>query len=104
MPRDDAAVVTVRLEFAIPPEGTATPEGVIVAVGEGPTVLEAAETIVENVMLPEKRLNVLTVMVELPDWPASTFTLLGLALRSKSAGVFEILHAVRGCSSHPEKL
>jgi hypothetical protein len=30
--------------------------------------------------------------------------LLGLALRPKSAAVFEILQAVRGCSSHPEKL
>jgi len=81
-----------------------TLDGVIVAVGELPTVLEVAETTVENDTLPEKRLKVLTVMVELPDWPASTFRLLGLALRPKSAGVFEILHAVRGCSSHPEKL
>ena len=81
-----------------------TLEGVIVAVGEGPTVLEAAETMVENVMLPEKRLNVLTVMVELPVRLARTLKLFGLALRSKSAGVFEILQAVRGCSSHPEKL
>jgi len=104
LPRDDAAVVTVRLEFAIPPEATMTLEGVIVAVGDGPTALDAAETTVENVMLPEKRLNVLTVMVELADWLARTLRLFGLALRPKSAGLFEILHAVRGCSSHPEKL
>jgi len=104
LPRDDAAVATVRFEFAIPPEGTMTLEGVIVAVREGPTVLEAAETTVENVMLPEKRLNVLTVMVELADRLAKMPKLFGLALRPKSAEVFESLQAVRACSSHPEKL
>jgi len=81
LPRDDAAVVTERLEFAIPPDGTTTLEGVIFAVGEGPTVLEAAETIVENVMLPEKRLNVLTVIAELPVRLARRLKLFGLALR-----------------------
>jgi hypothetical protein len=97
-------VVTVSLELDIPPEGTITLEGVIVAAGEDPTVLEVAETIVENETLPVKRLNVLTVMVEVADWLARTLRLLGLELRPKSAGVFDILHAVRGCSSHPEKL
>jgi hypothetical protein len=104
LPRDDAAVVTVSLELAVPPGATRTLDGVIAAVGEDPTVLEAAETVVENDTLSEKRLNVLTVMIEVADWLARMFRLFGLALRPKSAGVFDILHAVRGCSSHPEKL
>jgi hypothetical protein len=92
------------LELAAPPGATRTLDGVIVAVGEDPTVVEVGETVVENETLPEKRLNVLTVIVEPADWLARMFRLLGLALRPKSAGVFEILHAVRACSSHPEKL
>src|SRR6267378_4844087 len=79
-------------------------DGVTVAVGEDPTVVDVAETVVEKETLPEKRLNVSTVTVELADWLARMFRLLGLALRPKSAAVFEILQAVRGCSSHPEKL
>jgi hypothetical protein len=55
------------LELAIPPEAIGTLGGVIVAVGEDPTVLEVAETVVENETLSEKRLNVLTVMLELAD-------------------------------------
>jgi hypothetical protein len=92
------------LELAVPPGATRTLGGVIVAVGEDPTVFEEGETVVEKETLPEKRLNVLTVMVELADWLARMFRLLGLALRPKSAAVFEILHAVSGCNSHPEKL
>lgn len=42
-------------------------DGVTVAVGEDPTVVDVAETVVENETLPEKRLNVLTVMIELLD-------------------------------------
>jgi hypothetical protein len=97
-------VVTVSLEFAIPPDGTRTLDGVIIAVGADPTVAEVGVMVVENETFPEKRLNVLTVTVELADWLASTLRPLGLALRSKSDGVFEILHAVSGCSSQPEKL
>jgi hypothetical protein len=67
LPRDDAAVVTVSLEFAVPPGATRTLDGVMVVVGEDPTVAEVAETVVENETLPEKRLNVLTVMMELLD-------------------------------------
>jgi hypothetical protein len=65
LPRDDAAVVTVSLEFAIPPGAIMALDGVTVAVGEDPTVVDVAETVVENETLPEKRLNVLTVMMEL---------------------------------------
>ena len=104
MPRDDAAVVTVSMELAIPPGETRTLEGVMVAVGMDPVVLEVGESVVENETLPEKRLNVLTMMVELDDWLVRTLRLLGLALRPKSDGVFESLHAVSGCSSQPEKL
>jgi len=81
LPRDDAAVVTERLEFAIPPEATMTLEGVIDAVGADPTVLEVGEMVVENETLPVKRLNVLTVIVELPVRLARTLRLFGLALR-----------------------
>lgn len=94
----------MSLEFAIPPGAIMALDGVMVVVGEDPTVAEVAETVVEKETLPEKRLNVSTVTVELADWLARMFRLLGLALRPKSAAVFEILQAVRGCSSHPEKL
>jgi hypothetical protein len=55
------------LELAVPPGATRTLDGVIAAVGENPTVLGVGETVVENETLPEKRLNVLTVMAELAD-------------------------------------
>lgn len=92
------------MERPIPPGETKMLEGVMVAVGMDPVVLEVGETVVENETLPENRLNVSSVMVELPDWPVSTLNLSEVAVRLKSAGVFEILHAVRGCSSQPEKL
>ena len=94
----------VSLESAIPPETTVTLDGFIVAVGGAPTVLEVDDTVVEKETSPVNRLNVLTVMSEIADWLDSTAKLLGLALRSKSEDVFEILHAVTGCISHPEKL
>jgi hypothetical protein len=81
LPRDDAEVAIVSLEVAIPPGATRTLDGVIVAVGADPTVAEVGVTVVENETLPEKRLNVLTVMVELADWLARTLRLLALALR-----------------------
>ena len=94
----------VSFELAIPPEATVTLDGVIVAVGGVPTVLEVDDTVVEKETAPANRLNVLTVMSEFADWLDSTAKLLGLALSSKSEDVFEILHAVTGCISHPEKL
>src|SRR5882672_4174917 len=90
----------MSLEFAIAPGAIMALDGVTVAVGEDPTVVDVAE----KETLPEKRLKVSTVTVELADWLARMFRLLGFALRPKSAAVFEILQAVRGCSSHPEKL
>jgi len=81
-----------------------TLDGFIVAVGGAPTVLEVDDTVVEKETPPANRLNVLTVMSELTDWLDRTAKLLGLALRSKSEDVSEILHAVIGCISHPEKL
>jgi hypothetical protein len=52
-----------------PFDGSTTLEGVIVAVGIGPIVLEleTGDTVVEKDTLPEKRLNVFTVIVELAD-------------------------------------
>ena len=81
MPRDDAEVAIVSLEVAMPPDAIRTLDGIIVAVGADPTVTEVGVTVVEKETLPEKRLNVLTVMVELADWLARTLRLLGLALR-----------------------
>ena len=94
----------VNLESAIPPEATMTLDGLIVAVGGAPTVLEVDDTIVEKETSPVNRLNVLTVMSEFADWLDRTAKLLGLALSEKSEDVFEILHAVTECISHPEKL
>jgi len=89
-----------------PFDGSTTLEGVIVAIGVGPTLLELelGDTAVEKDTLPEKSMKVLTVMVELAGWPASTPMLLELALRWKSGAQYGTFHAVRGCSSHPEKL
>jgi len=72
LPRDDAAVVSVNLELPVPPGRTKMLEGVMVAVGMDPVVFEVGETVVENDTLPENRLNVSSVMVELSDWPVST--------------------------------
>lgn len=59
------------MEYAIknPFDGSTTLEGAIVAVGIGPIVLEleTGDTVVEKDTLPEKRLKVLTVIVELAD-------------------------------------
>ena len=94
----------VSFELAIPPEAIVTLDGFIVAVGGAPTALEVDDTVVEKETLPVNRLNVFTVMSEFADWLDRTARLLGLALSSKSEDVFEILHAVTGCISHPEKL
>ena len=89
-----------------PFDGRATLEGVIVATGVGPTMLELelGDIVVEKDTFPEKRLKVLTVIVETPGWPAKTVMLIGLAERWKSGAQYGTFHAVRGCSSHPEKL
>jgi hypothetical protein len=71
LPADGLAVVTVSVEYAMknPFDGSTTLEGVIVAVGVGPTVLEleVRDTAVEKDTLPVKRLKVFTVIVELAD-------------------------------------
>src|SRR6266568_4012496 len=66
-----------------PFDGRATLEGVIVATGVGPTMLELelGDMVVEKDTFPEKRLKVLTVIVETPGWPAKTVRLLVLAER-----------------------
>lgn len=92
------------LEDPIPPDGIRILDGVIVAVGAGPTAPVEGEMLVEKETFPEKRLYVLTVTVEVADWPPTRARLLGLALNAQSEGVFEILHAVSECSSQPEKL
>ena len=60
---------TVSWEFAMknPFEGSTTLEGVIVATGVDPVVLEVADIVVEKDTVPEKSMKVLTVMVELAD-------------------------------------
>jgi len=99
---------TVSWEFAMknPFEGSTTLEGVIVATGVGPTLLtlELGDMAVEKETFPAKSMKVLTVIVEVPGWPAKTVMLLGLAERWKSGAQYGTFHAVSGCSSHPEKL
>ena len=58
---------TASWEFAMknPFEGSTTLEGVIVATGVDPVVLEVADIVVEKDTLPEKSMKVLTVIVEL---------------------------------------
>ncbi len=56
------------MELAMPPGATRTLDGSMVAVGADPTVVEVGVTVVVNETLPEKRLNVFTVIVELADW------------------------------------
>jgi len=66
-----------------PFDGSRTLDGVIVATGVGPILLalELGDTVVEKDTFPVKRLNVLTVIVEMAGWPAKTVRLLRLALR-----------------------
>jgi hypothetical protein len=82
--------------------GTTTVDGLRVTVGaEGPD----GETVAVRGMGPEKRLEVLMVMLEVADLPGVMVTAFGLALiESRLGGVLDILQAVRGCISHPEKL
>lgn len=100
----DDAVVTVRVELAVPLAETVTVEGFIAEMGAGPLELGCDSTVVVNDKLPAKELRLFTVMVEKADCPGGTGRELGLALRLKSGEAVEILHAVRGCISHPEKL
>jgi len=59
---------------------------------------------------PEKRLELLIVIFAVADLPGEIVTLCGVALREKPgehgypACGQDILQAVRGCISHPEKL
>jgi hypothetical protein len=99
---------TVSWEFAMknPFDGSTTLDGVIVATGIGPTMveLELGDIVVEKDTFPVKSMKVLTVIVDVAGWPAKTVMLLGLAVKWKSGAQYGTLHAVSGCSSHPEKL
>jgi hypothetical protein len=68
------------------------------------TVGPEGETVALRGRDPEKILNEWMVILEITDFPGRIVSGFGLALREKSAGVFENLHAVSGCSSQPEKL
>jgi hypothetical protein len=100
--------VTVNVELAIPHwlhGGTLTVDGRKIAVGfeepEGVTVAVRGTG-------PEKRLKVLIVMVEFADFPGRRVRVFGLALSEYDGAQNwpprqEILQAVRGCISQPEK-
>ncbi len=92
------------MEAAVPLAETLTDEGFITAIGVGPLELDCDTTAVVNDTLPVNELRLFTVMVEEADCPGSMGNELGLAPRLKSGDVLEILHAVRACISHPEKL
>ncbi len=97
-------MVTVRVELTVPLGATATVEGFMATVGVGPLELGRDNTVVVNDTLPVNELRLFTVMIEEADCPGSMGSELGFALRLKSGDSVEILHAVRGCISHPEKL
>jgi hypothetical protein len=78
--------------------------GVIVALGICPLAEIHGVIVTESETLPEKRLNVLTEIVEAADSPVITGRGLGFAESEKSEEVLESRQAVSGCSSHPEKL
>jgi hypothetical protein len=71
-------VDTVRVEVALPPEGTDTLEGL--SDKDSP----AGEELAERFTVPENALIELTVIVEVPLDPALTAKLAGLAEREKS--------------------
>ena len=97
-------MVAVRVELAVPLAATAIVEGFMATVGVGPLELGWGNTVVVNDTLPVNELRLFTVTVEEANCPGSMGIELGFALRLKSGDAVEILHAVRGCISHPEKL
>lgn len=98
LPEFDELVVTFRVDKAVPPGGTVTTDGVIVAPGPG------GETLVDRDTAPVNRLKLLTLILDVADAPGGIVNEFGVALREKSEDIPESLQAVRGCSSHPEKL
>jgi len=98
LPEFDALVVTFRVDEAVPPGRTVTTDGLIVAPGPG------GETLVERVTAPVNRLKLFTEILDVADAPGEIVNEFGLAPREKSEDTPESLQAVRGCSSHPEKL
>jgi hypothetical protein len=98
LPTSEVLAVKVMMDDLFPSGGMNTDPGFI-DIG-GPS----GDTVVLNVTVPEKMLKELTVIFEVIELPGSTVRLFGFAESPKSAGVFDSLHAVRGCSSQPEKL
>jgi hypothetical protein len=90
--------VKVSIDDWFPSGGRTTKPGLIVTLGPD------GDTVALSVTVPEKILKELAVMFEVIEFPGRTVRLFGFAESPKSAGVFDSLHAVRGCSSQPEKL
>ena len=78
-------VVTVSREVADPPVDRLTLLGSIVAVGPG------GETELVRVIDPENPLELVAVMVELPEEPSTMVRLLGFAAREKSGGPWTVI-------------
>jgi hypothetical protein len=79
-------------------------QGLTLTVGGIATVGPDGDTVAVRLRGPEKRLYEWMVMLEITELPGRIVTGFGFAVREKSAGVFENLQAVSGCSSQPEKL
>jgi len=77
---------------------TVTVEFVKVAVGPD------GETVAVRETDAAKRLVELMLILENTDFPGMVVRAVGLAATEKLGGMFDFLHAVRGCISHPEKL
>ena len=93
----------VIVELAVPHRlhgGTMTGEGWRVTVGlEGPEGV----TVAVRGSGPENRLEVFIVTVALTPLPGRVVTVFGFVLSEKLGDTPCSLHAVSGCSSHPEK-
>jgi hypothetical protein len=63
LPEFDELVVTFRIDEAVPPGGTATMDGLIVALGPG------GDTLVDKVTGPVNRLVLFTEILEVADAP-----------------------------------
>ena len=75
-------VETVRTELSDPLGGTGTLDGFRLRLGP------AGVTVAYKSTVPVKLLKLVTVTVDVPEEPAVTVRLLGLALRPKSGVVF----------------
>jgi hypothetical protein len=102
VPELELSAVTFRMENAAThwlQGGTLTVDGFKVAKGvldpEGVTVAVRGRG-------PEKRLNVFTVMLDIPDFPGSIVTVVGFELSLNAGETPDNRQAVSACSSHPE--